>query len=159
MRRLERFFRLQLVHNYLPRGEVYVAGDGKAAALWMPPSPPEPTTRDVVAHLPLLLLLSKRFLATRRLSMLLASHHPRSSHFYLGTIGTDPSFQRRGAGSSLIEAVLSRCDALNLPAYLECSKRENIDFYASHGFVVTDQVAAPRGGPPLWLMWREAPRG
>ncbi|MHB1599037.1 MAG: GNAT family N-acetyltransferase [Acidimicrobiales bacterium] len=157
--RLSRFFCVQLLHNYLPRGEVYTVSGGVAAALWMPPAPLAPRTRDVLAHLRLVPLLSGRFLATRRLSMLLAARHPSSRHYYLGTIGTDPARQRRGVGSALLAPVLERCDADRLPAYLECSKRENVEFYGRHGFVVTGEVAAPGGGPPLWLMWREPATG
>ena len=49
--------------------------------------------------------------------------------------------------------VLARCDADNLPAYLECSREENVAFYARHGFACSGEVRLP-GGPPLWLMWR-----
>jgi GNAT superfamily N-acetyltransferase len=153
--RLRRFFTMQLRHNYLPRGEVYTADDGSAAALWMPPAPKDVGVVDLLAHVPLLPLLAGRFLATRQLSLMLASHHPRASHYYLGTIGTDPAHQRRGVGSALLAPVLARCDTRQLPAYLECSRRENVAFYDHHGFAVTGEVAAPGGGPPLWLMWRE----
>jgi GNAT superfamily N-acetyltransferase len=153
--RLRRFFALQLRHNYLARGEVYTVDGNSAAALWMPPSPPAARLVDALAHVPLLLLLAGRFLATRRLSLLLASHHPKARHYYLGTIGADPARQGRGLGSALLSPVLARCDTRQLPAYLECSKRENVAFYGRHGFVVTGEVAAPDGGPPLWLMWRE----
>lgn len=153
--RLDRFFRVQLRHNYLPRGEVYTVGAGVAAAMWMPPSPLAPRARDVLAHLRLVTLLGRRFPATRELSTVLASRHPPGRHYYLGTIGADPSCQHRGVGSALLAPVLGRCDAEGLPAYLECSKRENIAFYARHGFAVTGEVEAPGGGPLLWLMWRD----
>lgn len=153
--RLRRFFALQLRHNYLPRGEVYTVGTCLAAALWLPPSPRTVGLLDVLAHAPLVPLLAGRFLATRELSLLLSSRHPRASHYYLGTIGTDPSCQGRGVGSALLAPVLTRCDESGLPAYLECSKRENLRFYGHHGFAVTGEVAAPGGGPPLWLMWRD----
>ena len=158
--RLRRFFELQLRHNYLERGEVYVLEPRQAAAMWMPPSPRDPRTRDVLAHLGLLPLLGGRFLSTRRLSLMLAVRHPRSPHYYLGTIGADPSHQGKGAGSRLLAPVLARCDATGLPAYLECSREENVGFYGRHGFVVTGRVTAPDRGPTLWLMWREPhPRG
>jgi GNAT superfamily N-acetyltransferase len=158
--RLRRFFSLQLRHNYLPRGEVYTVNGGSAAALWMPPNPNDASVGDVLAHLRLLPLLASRFFATRRLSLMLAAHHPRGRHYYLGTIGTEPAYQGHGVGSALLAPVLARCDTTQVPAYLECSRPENVAFYVRHGFAVTMEVAAPRGGPPLWLMWREplAPR-
>ena len=60
-----------------------------------------------------------------------------------------------GIGRSLVEPVLQRADRDGVPAYLESSKERNIAFYARHGFEVTGQIHTPRGGPTLWLMWRE----
>lgn len=160
--RLRRFFALQLRHNYLRRGEVYTVPDGSAsgcsaAALWLPPDPAGLGPVHAIAHAPLIPLLAGigTFASTRRLSLMLVTHHPRIPHYYLGTIGTDPALQGRGAGSALLAHVLDRCDAERLPAYLECSKLENVAFYADHGFVVSQQVVAPGMGPKLWLMWRE----
>jgi GNAT superfamily N-acetyltransferase len=82
-------------------------------------------------------------------------HHPHVPHWYLAVLGTDPPRQGCGVGSSLLEPVLSRCDAEGLPAYLESSKERNVPFYARHGFEVTKTIDLPGGGPRLWLMWRE----
>jgi hypothetical protein len=30
-----------------------------------------------------------------------------------------------------------------------------VPFYERHGFRVTGEVSIPRGGPTLWLMWRD----
>jgi GNAT superfamily N-acetyltransferase len=155
--RLRRFFELQLRHNYLPRGEVYTVPGWLGAALWLPPSPAASSVADVLAHLSLVLILAGRLLAMRRLSVLLAGHHPRRPHYYLGTIGTEPAHQHQGVGSALLDPVLHRCDSDGVPAYLECSKLENVSFYRSHGFEVAEEVTAPLGGPTLWLMWRDSP--
>jgi ribosomal protein S18 acetylase RimI-like enzyme len=80
--------------------------------------------------------------------------HPRDPHLYLSVLGVDPSAQRTGLGSRLLEPGLERCDREGVPAYLESSKEANVPFYERHGFRVTDEVAMPRG-PKLWLMWRE----
>jgi ribosomal protein S18 acetylase RimI-like enzyme len=151
---LRRFFTLQLRHNYLPRGEVYTTSERDGAALWLPPSPEPARFSDVLAHAPLVSLLAGRFLATRRLARMLVAHHPQNRHYYLGTLGTDPLHQGRGVASALLQPVLAHCDSSATPAYLECSRLENVAFYARHGFTVTCEVLAPDGGPPLWLMWR-----
>ena len=152
---LRRFFTLQLVHNYLPRGEVYTTAERDGAALWLPPSPDPPRFSDLLGHAPLVSLLAGRLLATRRLARMLVAHHPEHRHYYLGTLGTDPVHQGRGVASALLQPVLARCDDSATPAYLECSRLENVAFYARHGFSVTREVLAPEGGPPLWLMWRQ----
>ncbi len=59
-------------------------------------------------------------------------------------------------GSALLRSVLHEVDAEGLPAYLESSKESNLSFYNQHGFEVTGEIRTPRGGPTLWLMWRQA---
>jgi hypothetical protein len=54
----------------------------------------------------------------------------------------------------MMAPVLEQCDRDGLGAYLESSAERNIDFYARHGFRVTDERRLPRG-PRLWPMWRE----
>jgi hypothetical protein len=41
------------------------------------------------------------------------------------------------------------------PAYLEASSARNRALYERHGFEVTEELSLPKGGPPIWLMWRE----
>jgi GNAT superfamily N-acetyltransferase len=153
---LERFFTLQLRHNYLPRGEVYASEHVEGAALWMPPRAPLPRLSDRVAHLLFAPRLGDRFGATRRLTRLLESRHPVVPHFYLGTIGTDPAHQGKGVGSALVGHLLAFADAEHLPVYLECSLAANVAFYARFGFAVSEELLVEPRGPRLWLMWREA---
>ena len=82
------------------------------------------------------------------------TRHPRAPHYYLAVLGVDPDDQGRGMGSALMGPVLAACDADGVPAYLESSKERNVDFYARHGFRVTDELRLP-AGPPVWLMWRD----
>ena len=80
-----------------------------------------------------------------------------SEHYYLGTIGVEPAvmYGERASRPHLWLPVLERCDAGGIPAYLECSSEGNVIFYSGLGFVVTEQLRAPGGGPPIWLMWRD----
>ena len=57
--------------------------------------------------------------------------------------------------SALISRVLRKCDEENVPAYLENSKPENLDFYQGHGFEVIEKIHFAKSAPPVWLMWRE----
>jgi GNAT superfamily N-acetyltransferase len=103
-------------------------------------------------------VLGRRLPAAIQVIQSVEHHHPQTPHWYLAVLGTDPPEQGKGVGSSLLSPVLERCDEEALPAYLESSKEENVPFYARHGFEVTKTVDLPRGGPPLWLMWREPRR-
>ena len=151
---LDSFFRLQLERTYLSKGEVYTTADRLAAAMWMPPDSPPPSLLDQLAYLKMA-LASNSLRRGRRLAILLYRLRPKERHYYLGTIGTDPSYQRRGLGSALMRPTLSRLDAAGLAGYLESSTEENNRFYQSHGFSIRAMTRVEPDGPTLWLMWRE----
>ena len=155
VRQLGRFFALQLRRIYLSHGVVETTATLSGAALWFPVGGHLRSRRDLGLGFAFARLLGRRLLPTRQLVQLLGSHHPTTGHYYLGTLATEPAEQRRGIGSSLLRGMLRRCDEERHPAYLECSKAENVSFYESHGFEVATEVVAPGGGPRLWLMWRE----
>jgi ribosomal protein S18 acetylase RimI-like enzyme len=157
VRRLKAFFQLQLEGVYLPKGEVYTTADRTSAALWLPPGTRPPGPRVQLAYLTLA-LRSRSLRRGRRLAAALYRLRPRKPHYYLGTVGTDPRFQRHGLASTLIDAVLARLDQRAIPAYLEASSAPNVRLYTSLGFAVVSEVTIERGGPTLWTMWREPVR-
>ena len=74
-------------------------------------------------------------------------------HFYLFMLGVDPTHQRRGLGSQLLEPMLDRCDADSKLAYLETARSENLSFYSRHGFELA-HILDEAPFPKLWLMLR-----
>ena len=155
---LRTFFRIQLRHTYLDAGQVWTTGDNAGAALWAPPNTPRPRWSDLLHLLPVLPALTglgRRVPDAVRLLASVDRARPRQPHWYLATLGTDPARQGQGIGSSLLRQTLARVDSEGLPAYLESSKERNVPFYARHGFEVSGEIHTPRGGPRLWLMWRE----
>jgi ribosomal protein S18 acetylase RimI-like enzyme len=155
---LTRFFTIQLRHTYLHHGEVWTTPDRAGASLWAPPSMPRPGLVDLLRIIPVLPYLSIWGRKTPDVVRLLAAYErarPRQAHWYLGTLGTDTDRQGHGIGSALLRVVLDRLDVDGMPAHLESSKERNLAFYARHGFSVTGEIHTPRGGPTLWLMWRE----
>ncbi|MGZ4675445.1 MAG: GNAT family N-acetyltransferase [Acidimicrobiia bacterium] len=82
--------------------------------------------------------------------------HPKAEHWYLATLGVDPSHQGKGYGTRLLEPVLARVDEMGLPTYLETDKERNLAYYARFRFAETDQLFPAASGPPTWTMWREA---
>lgn len=151
----ERFFAWQL-RRLIPQGQVHATADGAGAALWAMPERWRETPRDALR---LLRVTLPAFVL--RLPVVMAgverieSKHPSERHLYLAVLGTEPARRGEGIGSALIAPGLALCDREGLPAYLESSKERNIDFYARFGFRVTGEVRLPRGGPPVWLMWRD----
>lgn len=83
------------------------------------------------------------------------SKHPLEPHYYLPALGVEPEWQGGGVGSALMRPILERCDREGFPAYLEASTPRNRALYERHGFELVEEVRVPRGGPPLWRMWRE----
>ncbi len=80
--------------------------------------------------------------------------HARDRTSTSAILGTDPQFQRSGAGSAALAPVLERCDTEGLPAYLETQKEANIAYYARHRFDVVQKIEVD-GCPPIWTLRRD----
>ncbi len=153
------FERFQVVRlrQLLGDEEVWTTADLSAAALWAPPRRWRQTWRETAqftrafAHPRLLARLPLVAYGWHRLEL---AHPPRPHHWYLAVLGTDPAAQGQGLGSAVLRPVLEQCDSDGVGAYLESSKERNIDFYARHGFRVTDELGLLRG-PRMWGMWRD----
>lgn len=150
-----RFFAWQL-RRLLPQGVVHTTQDRSGAAIWALPDRWRETPTDsarlfaatgagLITRLPVVLTGVQR----------IEKHHPQERHLYLSVLGTDPARQGEGIGGALLGPGLALCDTERLPAYLESSKEKNNAFYARFGFRVTGEVRLPRGGPPVWFLWRE----
>jgi GNAT superfamily N-acetyltransferase len=154
-RALRRFFTLQLRQTPKGRGAAYTTEDCRSTAMWLPPRTGTPTVRELVGQIPKLLVLGRRAGVALEVVKLVEPRHPKKPHYYLGGLGTDPQWQKRGLGSAVLAPVLDICDRDAVPAYLESSKEENISFYRRHRFEVIDEVVIPESSVHLWLMWRE----
>jgi ribosomal protein S18 acetylase RimI-like enzyme len=146
-----------LRHVTMPHGETWIADGGAGAALWTPPGRWDVGLRKTLAMGPSLL---RSVGLSRARTMGAAANrvqrkHPSTPHFYLFAIGVDPDRQGRGIGGALLGAVLRRCDAERVPAYLEASTPNNRRLYERHGFRATEEVTMAPDAPPVWLMWRE----
>jgi GNAT superfamily N-acetyltransferase len=78
-------------------------------------------------------------------------------HWYLNILGVQPSRQRMGIGSQLMQPVLQRADESGLACYLETMKACNIAFYGQRGFEVVVEGSLENGSP-YWTMRRHARR-
>ncbi|MGH2608559.1 MAG: GNAT family N-acetyltransferase [Tepidiformaceae bacterium] len=134
-------------------GELHVANDG--AALWVSPGqgavPPE---REEDFGTALEAVMGEDAERTFRIMNVLDENHPKEPHYYLPFLGVRRASQGQGLGSALLRAVLDRCDAKGLPAYLEATSEQNRRLYERHGFVAKGELTVD-GCPPLYPMWRE----
>jgi len=136
-------------------GTAYYVHDFAAAALWLPPAV-HPDEDSLVA-------LFQNSLSTERQEQTWAvmdqldEYHPTEPFYHLPTIGTDPTQQRKGHGSALMNHALELCDRDGVRAYLESSSPLNISLYARHGFEILGLIQEDTM-PPLIPMVRE-PQG
>ncbi len=141
----------------MPYGDVYTTGGLHGAALWSPPGKWKLGPLQQLRGLPGL----ARGIGLRRVPTVIPAlnviHrlHPQQSHYYLGVLGVDPDYQGLGIGTQLMAPVLQRCDRGGIPAYLESSRHQNVPLYEANGFHVVNEVDLPKGGPRVWLMWRD----
>ena len=143
-------------------GEVWVAKQGSkiaGVAAWLPPGAyPRGVRRETLGLLRdarSVPRLGSRLLVAIRLQNALqrAHHRVKEPHWYLSLLGTDPVFQRSGAGTALLAPILERCDTEGMPAYLETQKEENVPWYHRFGFDVVQELKVS-GCPSMWTMRR-----
>jgi ribosomal protein S18 acetylase RimI-like enzyme len=145
-------------------GEVYVTQDVKGAACWLPPGKTTSTLirqiRAGMLRLPFCFRITgfNRLLAYDAMARKLHHEDSPRPHWYLAAIGVDPEHQGQGIGGSLMQPILARADAQNLPCYLETHRNENVRLYEKHGFRVTHKCEVPGHPIPVWAMLREAKR-
>jgi GNAT superfamily N-acetyltransferase len=155
--RLEPFFATELRGLAMARWHVWTTGSAVGAAVWAPPDDWRVPVTQTIRETPTAVGTFGRRLPVALWSRLrMERHHPRKPpHWYLAVMGVDPDWQGRGLGGALMRPVLDQLDADAMPAYLEASTPRSRALYERNGFEVTGEFNMPRGGPPIWLMWRE----
>lgn len=149
-------FVVRLGLNY---GAVFTANEMDGAAVWLHPNTTIPAQGALRAGL---LLMPFRFgwqsfRRSTNLGSYLEGVRQRSAptqHWYLMALGVAPSRQGRGLGRALVQPILARADAEQVPCYLETFTERNVQFYGKLGFVVVVHNHIPAGGPAFWTMVR-----
>jgi len=139
----------------LAAGTGYLAADGAAAALWLPPGVSSDSQAMAAAITPF--MTEDKGAVAGAVSEALSSYHPHAPHWYLAMIGVDPARQGQGLGSAMLKEALARCDADGVIAYLESSQPRNVPLYERFGFEVIG-VVEPGDFPPIYPMLRSARR-
>jgi ribosomal protein S18 acetylase RimI-like enzyme len=153
--KLPRLFKM-LFKLGLPHGACYVTNNYEAVTLWRPPDQWHLSFWEYILNGPELLGIFGTGAINAMSTMdRIEKVHPKKSHWYLQTIGTEPAMQGKGYGSLIMRDRLAATDAAGVDCYLESSKITNIPIYKSFGFEVTGEIKIPNG-PTLWPMWRNA---
>ena len=151
-------FFTSMSRSYLRRNKnVYVVGDGEAAALWSAPGAWALPFGEIVRETPAALnAFGSRIARALRTQLQVESAHPKEpAHWYLGYLGTRSDAQGKGVGSAMLRHVLDEADAAATPAYLESSNERNLTLYQRHGFEIVEEIRALGEGPRIWRMWRD----
>ena len=156
--RLTRMFATIIGIESLPYGGVDIACAGDeilGGAIWMPPGHWQPGLLEKIRAAPgHWRAVATAEIRAARMGHALSRSHPKEPHWYLKSVGIDPSSQGRGAAGLLLRSRLERCDQDRQPAYLEASKPEGVPLYERFGFRRTGYVGMPAGAPVLTKMWR-----
>jgi GNAT superfamily N-acetyltransferase len=134
-------------------GNVWVAGDGAAVAMWDPPGVndrPPGLVQSVWARYRAVAGEE----ALRRLSIYndaVAAASPAEAHWYLGVLATHPQRRREGLATSVLAPVLGQADRAGVACCLETSTMQNRRFYERRGFTQATAIAVPEGPPTWWL--------
>jgi GNAT superfamily N-acetyltransferase len=156
--RLRVFFETELRSVALPRGLVWTTEELVGAAIWGPPDDwAVPITTSLRESRAMIRAFGRRLPLALWSRIRMDSKHPRRPpHWYLAVMGVAPEWQGKGLGTALMRPGLDEIDAASRPAYLESSTPRSRALYVRNGFKVTGELNLPRGGPPVWLMWRDA---
>lgn len=145
---------LLLTRVGLEAGEVWVADDGDAVAVWT--TPRHANAGAVFAEIGprLAELAGDRIGAQATMEGALAPHRPTSPVWFLATVGVADGRRGSGLGSAVLRPGIEAAAKDGVPAFLETSDRRNLPFYARLGFEVTAEVDIPDGGPRTWCLTR-----
>ena len=144
----------------LRAGEAWTTPDLAGLALWLPPGARPPglvaTLRSGAIAAPFKLGWERfnRFTMLAARADQLRKRVMHEPHWHLAGLGVEPSAQRSGIGSALLQPVLARADASGAACYLETYTPANVAFYARLGFVVSAEEELVADAPRIWAMRR-----
>jgi ribosomal protein S18 acetylase RimI-like enzyme len=151
-----RYFSM-ILKKALREGCSFVDDELRGVAVWEAPGQKTGIVEQSLGLARMTLMLRGALSKAFRMQSFTEPYRPRRLHWYLAYVGTAPRFQGKGIGRTVLEPILGLAERESLPAYLECSRQENIGFYRALGFSLVDEVKIP-DGPTVWPMIREPNR-
>lgn len=149
-------FAATLFDSRVARGTVWVADEGRAAALWeWRDVGSGPHDDDAAWSRYREQAGEDAWYRLEAYEKALDAMRPTPPYWYLGVLGTHPDAQGRGLATAVIAPVLELADHEHLDCWLETSKPDNLGFYERRGFSHRLEVEVPDGPPTWWC--RRAP--
>ncbi len=74
-----------------------------------------------------------------RWSLRAGRHHPATEHYYLETLGVEPTLQGQGLGSAMLQKITSLLDATEIECVLETANEKNVVLYQRFGFEIASE--------------------
>jgi GNAT superfamily N-acetyltransferase len=135
-------------------GNVWVAQDARAVAMWEAPGESGGAVAGSERIWARYIAAAGARVAERHAlynDALARASAPLPSHWYLGVLATHPAHQRQGLATSVLAPVLCEADASATPCCLETSTEANRRFYERRGFTQATDVPLAAGPPTWWL--------
>lgn len=119
-------------------GRVYLSEDRKACALLLYPDKKQFSFTSLLLDLQLIFgcVGLGGVPKTLRREAIIKRQHPAKPFAYLWFIGVEPTQQKNGIGSRLLQEVITESKQLLRQVYLETSTAENLPWYKKMGFEV-----------------------
>jgi ribosomal protein S18 acetylase RimI-like enzyme len=152
------WYRLHIEHAIGGAGQVVMAEDGSAAAVWFDRTG-EATEPDDYAK-QLADLAGEHLGRFEHLDRQMDAHHPSDPHWHLLFLAVHPDRWNQGLGSALMDHTHARLDGEGIPAYLEATSEQNRRLYRRHGYTdMSPPTLAVSDGTALYRMWRPVQNG
>lgn len=127
-------------------------------AAWLPTDRYPPSVRTQLAQIPgtfrALYRRPRALINGNKYLAAVAKSHPKEPHWYLFILVADPSIQRSGVGTMLMNHGLALADAEGVGGYLKTQNEDNLAYYRRFGYELRDTLRPVKEGPPLYTMWR-----
>ncbi|RYY71652.1 MAG: GNAT family N-acetyltransferase [Chitinophagaceae bacterium] len=123
-------------------GEVWLSDDRQACALIFYPEKKKITFKSIYFDIKLIL----KTIGITRISRALQreanikAKQPKICMSYLWFIGVNPSHQKHGIGSKLLQEIIEYAKQQDRPVFLETSTLKNLPWYERFGFKIYDKL-------------------
>ena len=152
------WYRLYVAHAIGGAGQVVMAENGSAAAVWFDRTGEASEPEDYEKHLAD--LAGEHLPRFQHLDLQMEANHPTDPHWHLLFLAVRPDSWNQGLGGRLMDYTHRRLDAEGIPAYLEATGEQNQRLYQRHGYTdMNPPTIAVTGDTVLYRMWRPLQNG